>query len=99
MEQMRYKLLYRWFVGLSMDDELWNHSVFSKSRDPLFAHEVVESFFGEIAGLAEKQGLLSKEHLLVDGILIQAWVSQKSFSTKGECDDELPSDCGRNADK
>lgn len=99
MEQMRYNLLYRWFVGLAIDDEVWNHSVFSKNRDRLLAHEVVESFFGEVVALAEKQGLLSKEHFSVDGTLIQAWASQKSFRPKGPDDDEPPSDGGRNAER
>jgi transposase len=65
MEQMRYNLLFRWFVGLAIDDEVWDHSVFSKNRDRLLAHEVVESFFAEVMALADKKGLLSKEHFSV----------------------------------
>lgn len=98
MEQMQYNLLYRWFVGLAMDDEVWNHSVFSKNRDRLLAHEVVEAFFGEIVALADKKGLLSKEHFSVDGTLIQAWASQKSFRPKEGSDDEPPTTGGRNAE-
>jgi transposase len=62
MEQMRYNLLFRWFVGLAMDDVVWDHSTFSKNRDRLLDREVVEAFFTEVMTLADKQGLLSKEH-------------------------------------
>ena len=97
MEQMRYNLLFRWFVGLAIDDEVWNHSVFSKNRDRLLAHEVVESFFAEVMALADKKGLLSKEHFSVDGTLIQAWAGQKSFRPKDGSDNQTPSGNGRNA--
>ena len=97
MEQMCYNLLFRWFVGISLDDEVWDHSVFSKNRDRLLAHEVVESFFAEVMALADKKGLLSKEHFSVDGTLIQAWASQKSFRPKDGSDDQTPSGGGRNA--
>jgi transposase len=82
MEQVRYNLLYRWFIGLSIDDEVWDHSVFSKNRDRLLEHAVVESFFTEVMQLADKRNLLSKEHFSVDGTLIQAWASHKSFVPK-----------------
>lgn len=97
MEQTRYNLLFRWFVGLAIDDEVWDHSVFSKNRDRLLAHEVVESFFAEVMALADKKGLLSKEHFSVDGTLIQAWASQKSFRPKDGSDDQASSGGGRNA--
>jgi transposase len=97
MEQMRYNLLFRWFVGLAIDDVVWDHSVFSKNRDRLLAHEVVESFFTEVMALADQRGLLSKEHFSVDGTLIQAWASQKSFRPKDGSDDRTPSGGGRNA--
>lgn len=97
MEQMRYNLLFRWFVGLSLDDTVWNHSVFSKNRDRLFENEVVESFFTEVMRLADRQGLLSKEHFSVDGTLIQAWASQKSFRPKDGSNDQMPNGGGRNA--
>jgi transposase len=73
MEQMRYNLLFRWFVGLARDEVVWDQSVFSKNRDRLLENEVVEAFFTEVMTLADKQGLLSKEHFSVDGTLIQAW--------------------------
>lgn len=82
MEQVRYNLLFRWFIGLAIDDEVWDHSVFSKNRDRLLQHAVVEHFFTEVMRLADKRKLLSKEHFSVDGTLIQAWASHKSFLPK-----------------
>lgn len=82
MEQVRYNLLFRWFIGLAIDDEVWDHSVFSKNRDRLLEHAVVEHFFTEVMQLAEQRKLLSKEHFSVDGTLIQAWASHKSFVPK-----------------
>jgi len=97
MEQIRYNLLFRWFVGLAIDDVVWDHSVFSKNRDRLLEHEVVEAFFIEVMTLADKAGLLSKEHFSVDGTLIQAWASHKSFKPKDGSDDSGSSGLGRNA--
>lgn len=82
MEQVRYNLLFRWFIGLAIDDEVWDHSVFSKNRDRLLEHAVVERFFTEVMRLADQRKLLSKEHFSVDGTLIQAWASHKSFVPK-----------------
>ena len=88
MEQVRYNLLYRWFIGLAIDDAVWDHSTFSKNRDRLLEHDVAESFFTEVMALADKRQLLSKEHFSVDGTLIQAWASHKSFVPKdGSSDD------------
>lgn len=97
MEQMRYNLLFRWFVGLALDEATWVPSVFSKNRDRLLDNEVVEAFFAEVMALADEKGLLSKEHFSVDGTLIQAWASQKSFRPKDGSDDQTPSGGGRNA--
>jgi len=98
MEQVRYNLLCRWFIGLAIDDEIWDHSSFSKNRDRLLEHAVVESFFTEVMSLADKRGLLSKEHFSVDGTLIQAWASHKSFAPKeGSSDDANGGGGGRNA--
>lgn len=98
MEQVRYNLLYRWFIGLAIDDEVWDHSTFSKNRDRLLEHAVVESFFTEVMTLADKRALLSREHFSVDGTLIQAWASQKSFAPKdGGSDDANGGSGGRNA--
>ena len=96
-EQLHYNLLFRWFVGLAMDDAVWDHSVFSKNRERLLEHSVVEAFFREVMRLADAKGLLSKEHFSVDGTLIQAWASHKSFKPKGDGGDEPPAP-GRNAE-
>ena len=96
-EQLRYNLLYRWFVGVALDDPIWDHSTFSKNRDRLLAHQVVEGFFAEVLRLADSRGLLSTEHFSVDGTLIQAWASQKSFRPKDGSDDQRPGGGGRNA--
>ena len=97
VEQLRYNLLFRWFVGLAIDDAVWDHSVFSKNRDRLLEHAVVEAFFTEIMRVADAKGLLSKEHFSVDGTLIQAWASHKSFRPKDGSNDQIPSGPGRNA--
>lgn len=97
MEQIRYNMLFRWFIGLSIDDAVWDHSTFSKNRDRLLEHEVVEQFFTEVMTIADQNGLLSKEHFSVDGTLIQAWASHKSFVPKDGPDDQTPSGGGRNA--
>ena len=96
-EQLRYNLLFRWFVGVAIDDAVWDHSVFSKNRDRLLEHAVVEAFFAEVMRAADAKGLLSKEHFSVDGTLIQAWASHKSFRPKDGSDDQTPSGPGRNA--
>jgi transposase len=82
MEQLRYNLLFRWFVGLAIDDAVWDHSVFSKNRDRLNAESVASEFLQEIVHLATSKGLMSDEHFSVDGTLLQAWASQKSFRPK-----------------
>ncbi|NKG08119.1 hypothetical protein GO289_05024 [Ralstonia solanacearum] len=76
---------------------MWDHSTFSKNRDRLLEHEVVEAFFTKVMGLAERRGLLSREHFSVDGTLIQAWAGHKSFRPRGGRDDP-PAGDGRNAD-
>jgi transposase len=80
MEQLDYNLLFRWFVGMSMDEEVWVPTVFTKNRDRLLKHSVANSFFQRVLQLA--QGYLSDEHFTVDGTLIEAWASQKSFQRK-----------------
>ena len=96
-EQLQYNLLFRWFVGLAIDDAVWDHSVFAKNRDRLLENAVVEAFFGEVMRLADARGLVSKEHFSVDGTLIQAWASHKSFRAKDGSDDQRPGGPGRNA--
>lgn len=84
MEQLDYNLLFRWFVGLSMDDAVWDHSTFSKNRDRLLGSEVAGAFFARVLEQAGKAKLLSDEHFTVDGTLIEAWASHKSFRPKDE---------------
>jgi len=82
MEQMEYNLLFRWFVGMEMDEPVWNHAVFSKNRERLLNQEVAQTFFGRV--LAQAKPHLSDEHFTVDGTLIEAWASQKSFQKKDD---------------
>jgi transposase len=90
-----YNLLYRWFVGLGLDDAVWDHSSFSTNRDRLLNERIARSFFAKVLGLAEWQGLLSDEHFSVDGTLIEAWASMKSF-VKKDGTTPPPQDGGRN---
>jgi transposase len=96
VEQLDYNLLFRWFVGLSMDDRVWNHSTFSKNRDRLMQFEVATAFFQATKELAKRAGLMSKEHFTVDGTLIEAWASMKSFRPKDDQDQDPPETGGRN---
>ena len=82
VNHIEYNLLYRWFVGLGMDEAVWNHSTFSANRDRLLNETIARSFFAKVLGLAEWRGLLSNEHFSVDGTLIEAWASMKSFAKK-----------------
>jgi len=79
MEQLDYNLLFRWFVGLSMDERVWDASTFSKNRQRLLDQEIAQFFFLHVVDQARTQGLLSDEHFTVDGTLIQAWASHKSM--------------------
>ncbi len=90
VEQITYNLLFRWFVGLSIDDAVWNHSVFSKNRDRLIEHDAVTDLFNATVQMADKRGLLSREHFSVDGTLIQAWAGHKSVRRKDGSDDGRP---------
>jgi transposase len=85
MEQLNYNLLFRWFVGLEIDDPVWNHAVFSKNRDRLLNQDLAQRFFAHVK--AQAAGLMSDEHFTVDGTLIEAWAGQKSFRRKDD-DDE-----------
>jgi len=82
MQHIDYNLLYRWFVGLDMDDDVWDHSSFTKNRERLLNEAVSRAFFGKVVGLAQWHGLISSEHFSVDGTLIEAWASMKSFVPK-----------------
>ncbi|MGO4158678.1 IS5 family transposase [Cupriavidus sp. YAF13] len=86
MEQTQYNLLFRWFIGLSMDDAVWVPTVFTKNRARLIQHDAVIGFFNEVLALAQKKNWLSGEHFSVDGTLIQAWAGHKSFVRKDGSD-------------
>jgi transposase len=82
MEQLDYNLLFRWFVGLNMDESVWDATVFSKNRDRLLAGDIAQAFLGKVLEQAKRQGLLSSEHFTVDGTLLEAWASMKSYQKK-----------------
>jgi hypothetical protein len=84
MEQIKYNLRYRWFVGLTMDDEVWDATVFTKNRERLMRGAVAERFFEAVLAQAREQQLLSEEHFTVDGTLLRAWASRGSFHAKDE---------------
>jgi transposase len=94
MEQLEYNLLFRWFVGLNMDEPVWVPTVFSKNRDRLLEGDIAERFFDGVLKQARAADLLSDEHFSVDGTLIEAWASQKSFQRKDGGDVLPPSDPG-----
>lgn len=93
MEQLDYNLLFRWFVGMSVDEPVWDASTFSKNRDRLLEADVAREFFWQVWEQASEAGLVSDEHFTVDGTLIEAWASLKSFQRKGERR-EPPDDSG-----
>ena len=90
VEQISDNLLFRWFVGLSIEDTVWNHAVFSKNRDRLIEFDAVTELFNATVEMAGGKGLLSGEHFSVDGTLIQAWASHKSVRSKDGSDDDRP---------
>ena len=92
IEQLEYNLLFRWFVGLGMDEPIWDHSTFSKNRDRLLRGDIADAFFAEVLGEARTHGLLSDEHFTVDGTLLEAWASHKSFRPKDEDPPTPPGD-------
>lgn len=94
MEQMQYNLLFRWFVGLGIDDPVWVATVFSKNRDRLLTTDIAQKFLAAILAHREIAPLLSDEHFSVDGTLIKAWASMKSFQPKPEQEAAEPGDGG-----
>jgi len=90
VEQIQYNLLFRWFVGLAIEDSVWSLSVFSKNRDRLIEHDAVTERFKATVEMAQQRGLLSGEHFSVDGTLIQAWASHKSMRRKDGSDEGRP---------
>jgi transposase len=102
MEQLDYNLLFRWFVGLSMDDAVWNPTVFCKNRDRLLDGDIAAKFFVAVLNQPQVRGLLSSEHFSVDGTLIEAWASMKSFVPKDRDEPPAGKDRGggsRNAER
>jgi len=97
MEQLNYNLLFRWFVGLNMDDRVWDATTFSKNRDRLLRGEIAAEFFAAVLALARGKELLSDEHFTVDGTLVEGWASLKSFQPKEQTkrgDRDKPDDPG-----
>ena len=98
MEQLEYNLLFRWFVGLSMDAPVWDPSVFAKNRDRLIDGDLAREFMAAVLNQAQVRALLSREHFSVDGTLIEAWASMKSFRSK-DGSGAPPTDGGRNTER
>jgi transposase len=94
MERLEFDLLFRWFVGLGVDDPAWDHSVFSKNRDRLLEGEVAAKFLGAVLAQPKVKKLLSSDHFSVDGTLIEAWASMKSFKPKDGGDEPPDADVG-----
>ena len=97
MERLEFDLLFRWFVGLGIDDAVWDHSTFSKNRDRLLEGDIARRFLAEVLAQPRVKRLLSTEHFSVDGTLIEAWASMKSFKPR-DASDEPPPGGGRNAE-
>jgi IS5 family transposase len=97
MEQLEYNLLFRWFVGLSLDDEIWDETVFTKNRERLIEGDIANKFMAAVLNQAAVKALLSNDHFSVDGTLIEAWASIKSFRPKdGSGEPPAP---GRNGER
>lgn len=94
MERLEYDLLFRWFVGLGVDDAVWDHSTFSKNRDRLLDGDIAARFLAALLAQPRVKRLLSTEHFSVDGTLIEAWASLKSFKPKDPGDDPPDGDAG-----
>jgi len=94
MEEIDYSVLFRWFVGMNMDEAVWDVTVFTKNRDRLLEHEVAKVFFAQVWNQAERAKLTSDEHFTVDGTLLEACASLKSFQKKGTAKEDPPDDPG-----
>jgi IS5 family transposase len=82
MEEIDYSILFRWFIGLNLDEEVWDATTFTKNRDRLLEADVAKQFLAEVVELARAKGLVSDEHFTVDGTLLEAWASLKSYQRK-----------------
>jgi transposase len=98
MDRLEFDLLFRWFVGIGVDDAAWDHSTFSKNRDRLLEGDIAAKFMQAVLDQPRVKRLLSTDHFSVDGTLIEAWASMKSFKPKDGSDEPPPSDGGRNAE-
>jgi hypothetical protein len=78
MEEMYYNILFRWFVGLNLDEEVWDATTFTKNRERLLEADVAKQFLAEVVEMARQKGVVSDEHFTVDGTLLEAWASAKS---------------------
>src|SRR5258708_11063264 len=94
MEEIDYSVLFRWFVGLGMDDPIWSPTTFSKNRDRLLQSDIAAAFFDAVVAQARTAGLLSDEHFTVHGTLLEAWASLKSFRGKDAGPPAPPDDPG-----
>src|SRR5467141_3373217 len=94
MEEMDYNILFRWFVGLNLDDRVWDATVFTKNRDRLLEADVAKEFLARVVGQAREKGWTSDEHFTVDGTLLEAWASVKSFQPKDKKSSPPPDDPG-----
>jgi len=98
MERLEYDLLFRWFVGIGVDEAAWDHSTFSKNRDRLLDGDIAAKFLAAVLAQPRVKRLLSTDHFSVDGTLIEAWASLKSFKPRDGSDNEPPAGGGRNAE-
>src|SRR6185503_15821671 len=94
MEEIDYSVLFRWFIGLGMDDPIWSPTTFSKNRDRLLTSDIAAAFFDAVLGQARAADLLSDEHFTVDGTLLDSWASLKSFRRKDDDQTTPPDDPG-----
>jgi len=94
VEEMDYNLLFRWFVGLNADEGVWDATTFTKNRDRLLEADVAKEFLARVVALARAKGLTSDEHFTIDGTLLEAWASAKSFQPKDQKEPPAPDDPG-----
>src|SRR5688500_20303427 len=98
MERLEYDLLFRWFVGIGVDDPAWDHSVFSKNRDRLLEGDIAAKFLSAVLAQPKVKKLLSSDHFSADGTLIEAWASLKSVNPKDGPGEPPPAGAGRHAE-
>src|SRR5271170_2945937 len=94
MEEIDYSMLFRWFVGLNLDEEVWDATTFTKNRNRLMDADVAKEFLAQVVTRADAQGWISNEHFTVDGTLLEAWAGQKSFQRKEKQDGPPEDDPG-----